>query len=81
MIGFGNLSTGGAEAEELRRVELAFVPRSTCDNDYNGAITNVMMCATDPGQDSCQGDSGEFFQIGRYQPVNKALNKKIIYLY
>jgi len=57
-IGFGSLSSGGSVASELRHVELAFVPRNTCNSDYNGGISNVMMCAADPGQDSCQGDSG-----------------------
>lgn len=57
-IGFGSLSSGGNVASELRHVELAFVPRNTCNSNYNGGISNVMMCAADPGQDSCQGDSG-----------------------
>ena len=54
------MSSGGAVASELRHVELAFVPRDTCNNSYFGAITDVMMCAKDPGQDSCKGDSGKF---------------------
>lgn len=57
-IGFGALSMGGSVSEELRHVELGFVPRDTCNIAYSGEITNDMMCATDPGQDSCQGDSG-----------------------
>ena len=58
VIGFGSLSSGGNVASELRHVELAFVPRNTCNSNYNGGISDVMMCAADPGQDSCQGDSG-----------------------
>ena len=33
-------------------VELAYVPRNTCNNKYAGEITKKMMCAADPGQDS-----------------------------
>lgn len=58
-LGFGSLSSGGSFPTELRHVELAFVPRNTCNSQYNGAITDFMMCAADPGQDSCQGDSGK----------------------
>lgn len=57
-VGFGAMSEGGSVSSELRHVELAFVPRNTCNIAYSGEITNVMMCAADPGQDSCQGDSG-----------------------
>ena len=59
--GFGTLSQGGSVATQLRHVELAYVPRADCDsaNAYNGRITDYMMCAADPGQDSCQGDSGK----------------------
>merc|ERR1712154_642457 len=43
-----------------KHVELEFVPRAECNlaNTYNSAITDYMMCATDPDQDSCLGDSG-----------------------
>jgi len=57
-IGFGSLSENGNVASQLRHVELAYVPRSTCNSNYNGGIVTTMMCAKDPGQDSCQGDSG-----------------------
>ncbi len=59
-LGFGALSSGGNVSSQLRHVELAFVPRNTCNSAYSGGITDVMMCAADPGQDSCQGDSGKF---------------------
>lgn len=44
----------------LHHVELAYVSQSTCAAQYAGRnrITSSMMCATDPGQDSCIGDSG-----------------------
>ena len=56
--GFGSLSENGNVASQLRHVELAYVPRSTCNSNYGGGIVTTMMCAKDPGQDSCQGDSG-----------------------
>ena len=63
--GFGTLSSGGPEATQLRHVELAYVPRADCNsaNAYNGAITDYMMCAADPNQNSCLGDSGKIFII------------------
>lgn len=56
--GFGDLYYGGEEVSELRHVELAFVPRSTCNSNYTGEIFDSMMCAADPSQDTCRGDSG-----------------------
>ncbi len=60
ILGFGSLSAGGYVASELQHVELAHVPRNTCDNKYSPtySVDQFMMCASDPGQDSCQGDSG-----------------------
>jgi len=63
-IGFGNTGTGwfcaifGCYPDELKHVELSFVPRDECNAKYSGEITDKMMCAADPGQDACQGDSG-----------------------
>lgn len=68
-IGFGSLSFGGDYASQLRHVELAYVPRSTCNSNYNGGIVESMMCAKDPDQDACQGDSGGPL----YDQVNNAL--------
>ena len=61
--GFGALRSGGPSPSELMHVELAFVPRDTCNSNekYNGEITNKMMCAADPCQDSCQGEYVIFF--------------------
>lgn len=63
MIGFGALSSGGSSPLTLKHVELAYVPKDDCNVMYNGQITEYMMCAADPGQDSCQGDSGKFMKI------------------
>ena len=53
------MSDGGNTPDVLHHVELAHVPRAECDSDYGGGkIDENMMCAKDPGQDSCQGDSG-----------------------
>jgi secreted trypsin-like serine protease len=49
----------GLYAYRLMDVELAYVPQDTCDADYGGSvILPSMMCAYDPGQDSCNRDSG-----------------------
>jgi len=45
-------------ASELMHAELSFVPRDECNANYDGEISDKMMCAADPGQDACQGDSG-----------------------
>ena len=61
-IGFGNTLTNGDNfPSRMKHVEVSYVPTSTCnsDNKYNGQITQNMMCAADPNEDSCQGDSGE----------------------
>ena len=62
LLGFGALSSGGSTTSRLKHVELAHVPNSQCNspNAYGGEITQYMMCAADSGQDSCQGDSGEY---------------------
>jgi len=57
-IGFGRLYSGGPDASQLRRVELAYASYPFCNSDYSGGLTPNMICAKDPGQDSCQGDSG-----------------------
>jgi len=54
-VGFGTTSSGGELSGELLHVEVGYVTTADCNADYNGAITQNMMCAADPGQDSCQG--------------------------
>ena len=51
--GFGDaLYYGSGFADKLMHVELAFVPRDTCNASYGGEVTERMMCAADPGQDT-----------------------------
>ena len=60
-IGFGNTVTSGQNLpSRLKHVEISYVPTNTCNstNMYGGEITQNMMCAADPNEDSCQGDSG-----------------------
>ena len=58
-IGFGNTETSGAYyPSRMKHVEVSYVPNDTCNSDYSGGITQNMMCAADPNEDSCNGDSG-----------------------
>ncbi|GFH44180.1 hypothetical protein CTEN210_00654 [Chaetoceros tenuissimus] len=61
-VGFGRQDpTAPYYPEELFHVEVKYVPHSICVSNYEDHIfdvTNNMMCAADPGQDSCNGDSG-----------------------
>mmetsp|Transcript_30119 Transcript_30119/g.45445 ORF Transcript_30119/g.45445 Transcript_30119/m.45445 type:complete len:445 (-) Transcript_30119:239-1573(-) len=46
-------------ADELREVEVKYVPNDECAEAYgSNLITDDMMCAADIDEDSCQGDSG-----------------------
>ena len=48
-----------AIADVLQEVELKVVDDESCDTNYVGDIhQKSMICATDPNQDSCSGDSG-----------------------
>jgi secreted trypsin-like serine protease len=51
----------GSQPTQLQAARVHFVSDSTCANDYAGSgqpITPQMICAADPGKDSCNGDSG-----------------------
>jgi len=57
--GLGRLESEGVQPEHLQHVELKYVTNNECNADYSPQlITDNMMCAKDPGQDACQGDSG-----------------------
>ncbi|XP_031354783.1 trypsin alpha-4-like [Photinus pyralis] len=56
--GWGALSTGGPSPSQLKAVYVREVDRKKCNDDYEGAITERMICFMDTGKDACQGDSG-----------------------
>lgn len=63
-IGLGSTSTdyyNPVYPDRLKHVELKYVSNQSCctTNNYScSEITSNKMCATDPGQSSCSGDSG-----------------------
>jgi len=60
VIGFGTLSSGGSQPNELMKVGVPYVGHSTCTSQYSGLDENLHLCAgfANGGKDSCQGDSG-----------------------
>jgi len=60
VIGFGTLSSGGSQPNELMKVNVPYVGHSTCTTQYGGLDENLHLCAgyANGGKDSCQGDSG-----------------------
>lgn len=42
----------------LQRVNLEVISFEHCNTAYQGALVKGMMCASAPGRDACQGDSG-----------------------
>ena len=47
---------GSEYADELMHVNVTHVKRNTCGGNYSPLpITDNMICAADPGEDSCQG--------------------------
>ena len=60
-MGFGLLEEGENKTPgTLHDVAVNYITNSQCNDDYNGKITNQMLCAGVPrgGKDACQGDSG-----------------------
>ena len=64
-IGLGSTSTPtfgySMYTDHLKHVELKYVSNQSCCTTYDwpcSEITSTKMCATDPGQDTCGGDSG-----------------------
>ena len=63
-IGLGLTSEGGVDADVLQEVELKIVSDKLCDERYEGYLhRKSMICAADPNQDSCDGDSGGMLAI------------------
>jgi len=59
-MGWGTLRENGSASDTLQEVDLPLVSQASCNQAYQGAITDNMLCAgfTVGGKDSCQGDSG-----------------------
>ncbi|KAM4598243.1 transmembrane protease serine 9-like [Polymixia lowei] len=62
ITGWGNINSGVPlpSPQRLQEVNVPIVSNSQCNSDYNGIITDNMICAglSEGGRDSCQGDSG-----------------------
>ncbi|KXJ79753.1 hypothetical protein RP20_CCG028104 [Aedes albopictus] len=57
--GWGLTTPGGSLPTMLRAVDIPVVTIATCRNQWGTArITDSMVCAGEPGRDSCNGDSG-----------------------
>merc|ERR1712038_279965 len=63
-VGLGALYYGGDIPNELMHVNVSYVNNTVCKDQYNAdpfftdIIDDSMMCAADPNEDSCSGDSG-----------------------
>jgi len=53
---------GGATSAILREVTYPVITNQRCATMYSG-ITSRMLCAYEPGKDSCSGDSGGPFFV------------------
>lgn len=60
VTGWGATSEGGEGSLLLRKVVVPAVPLDECNGpkQYNGGVSEGMLCAGIGGKDSCQGDSG-----------------------
>ena len=60
--GWGTLSFGGNDSDDLMSVSVPIIDRDVCNSSdsYTGRVTDNMLCAgfLAGGKDSCQGDSG-----------------------
>ncbi|KAL7518896.1 hypothetical protein ACHAWX_003699, partial [Stephanocyclus meneghinianus] len=60
VMGWGDTTEGGSLSDVLLEVDLPVISNEDCDQCYDfNKIDSSMMCAYDPGYDSCQGDSGK----------------------
>lgn len=60
VAGWGATREGGPASPGLQSVAVPIVSNAQCNANYNGGITEGMLCAGFPqgGRDACQGDSG-----------------------
>lgn len=65
VAGWGTTSQGGSLSDVLLAVEKYAMTNEECSEStdgyrsYQGQISDRMLCASDYGEDSCQGDSGK----------------------
>ncbi len=76
VMGWGNQSTEAPSFPDiLHKVNVPLVDQASCNESYDGEITDQMLCAgfEQGGKDSCQGDSGgpliinrndQYYQVG-----------------
>jgi len=62
VTGWGLTSDGGSPSNVLLEVTYPIITNARCSQMYNG-ITPRMLCAYEPGKDSCSGDSGGPFFV------------------
>merc|ERR1712045_776387 len=62
VAGWGTLSEGGSQPNNLMKVDVKVWANERCRRSYGssapGGITKHMLCASDTNKDSCSGDSG-----------------------
>ncbi|KAL9985658.1 hypothetical protein ACROYT_G008084 [Oculina patagonica] len=60
ITGWGTLSSGGSQPNELMQATVPLVSKTNCSIAYRGKIHDSMLCAglDQGGVDACQGDSG-----------------------
>lgn len=61
VMGWGDMTVSDFTeviSDVLMSADLHVMSNQDCNINYNGEISDNMMCATDKGQDSCHGDSG-----------------------
>jgi len=67
--GWGLTTEGGSSSAVLREVTYPVITNARCSTMYSG-ISARMLCAYEPGKDSCNGDSGgPFFVYQGNDPV------------
>ncbi|NKB99971.1 MAG: trypsin-like serine protease [Pseudomonadales bacterium] len=69
-VGWGATHYGGSMVEDLQSVDLEIHANTYCHAQYEN-FDERMFCASKPGKDACQGDSGSgAFQQNRYGQLN-----------
>ena len=59
VTGWGRLYHRGPQPDILQEVNVTTITNQECRARYSqDRITDYMICAADPGQDACKGDSG-----------------------